>query len=554
MGNKTLLQLRVDMRADLKDSGSLWSDAELDRCIERAVSDFSRYLPKEEVYEESLQFTVTSEAFTTPVTTSLTAIVNAQSLDVAGGSLLTIAGQPDVPRPLTLTMTDADNSAYGVTIIITGANKDGKSISETFHWSRGMSKTMVGVKEFKTVYEVELDQDAGSHAGDTLSVGYGLFTTAWKSLAYKPIKWGSETASVGVRDTDFYMDYANGRIKAIAGGLLAANTAYTISYTKSQISVDLSSLTDMIRVQRAEYPVGGVPQDMVSVNGFGSILYVSGGAESEGQVSMQEDKHIRVYYDARHIPPTLYTPGTYPSFLEDTVLMAADAYALLIYALKSEHQAVTDLASVRAALVIPNTTVTGLHVLAQAALALTDTQLDAAIKAGSGNLMFKVATALDAVATKLGTVDTYLTGSTAPAAKKYLDDGDAILNTVAVGGEGQDVPRAYREYAQASVEIANALIAEANAYVTEASVRLGESDRWVAAGRAWVEQANSYIAEIDRYLAEAAQYAEAASADMLLADRLKAEALERRNEVYAIWKDRKEYIGDFTMSSTRQMP
>jgi len=71
---------------------------------------------------------------------------------------------------------------------------------KTFHWSRGKSKTMVGIKEFKTVYEVELDQDAGSHAGDTASVGYGDTTTGWVYLAYKPIRMFSETISdVGER-------------------------------------------------------------------------------------------------------------------------------------------------------------------------------------------------------------------------------------------------------------------------------------------------------------------------------------------------------------------
>ncbi|GAH00980.1 unnamed protein product, partial [marine sediment metagenome] len=39
-----------------------------------------------------------------------------------------------------------------------------------------------------------------------------------------------------------------------------------------------------------------------------------------------------------------------------------------------------------------------------------------------------------------------------------------------------------------------------------------------------------------------------------LADRFRAEADERRNEVYSIWRDRKQYIGDFTAGSMRQMP
>ena len=31
--------MRADLRTDLKDSGALWSDSELNRCIEKAVAD-----------------------------------------------------------------------------------------------------------------------------------------------------------------------------------------------------------------------------------------------------------------------------------------------------------------------------------------------------------------------------------------------------------------------------------------------------------------------------------------------------------------------------------
>ena len=47
-------------------------------------------------------------------------------------------------------------------------------------------------------------------------------------------------------------------------------------------------------------------------------------------------------------------------------------------------------------------------------------------------------------------------------------------------------------------------------------------------------------------------YGEAATGDMLLADRFRTEATNRRDEVYSIWRDRKQYIGDFAGGSTRQ--
>ena len=108
----TLLAFRDKLRLDLKDSGTIWSNNELDRCVQRAVDDLNRYMPQEKVYETTISQAVTSEAFTSPATTSLTAVCAAQTIDVAPPALLTIAGQPDVPRALRITIVDADSSTY----------------------------------------------------------------------------------------------------------------------------------------------------------------------------------------------------------------------------------------------------------------------------------------------------------------------------------------------------------------------------------------------------------------------------------------------------------
>ncbi|KKK56455.1 hypothetical protein LCGC14_3064340, partial [marine sediment metagenome] len=192
---KTRLQFRTDLRLDLKDSGALWSDPELNRCIERAFSDLSRYLPDEKIYEDSLQFSVTGESVTFPADTSLDAIVADEDLSTASaGDTLTdteIDGQPDVPRPLTLTLTDANNSVQGMTVIINGIDKDDQALQEIFHYSIGDSKTITGKKYFKTVYLIEIDQIAGHGASDILDVGYLAYTDVWVYLANSPIKWAS---------------------------------------------------------------------------------------------------------------------------------------------------------------------------------------------------------------------------------------------------------------------------------------------------------------------------------------------------------------------------
>ena len=596
MGTKTRNMMRSDLRLDLKDSGALWSNAELDRCLERAHSDFNRFLPREKYYEETLSFSVSAESITSLAAQSLIAIVNAQSIDVAAGNFLTIAGQPDLPRPLTLTITDANNSTYGATFIVAGMDKNEVAQTEVFHYSRGHSKTLVGKKEFKYVYTVELESDSGSGAGDTLSVGYAGTTTGWVYLAYKPIKYHSDTITSSpagttyARDTDYTIDYINGRIKLISGGSMAAATAYLVTYTKDQLAVDLSDIADLIRVERVEYPVGQIPQSFVgSYEQRGKLLYILGGSEGSEQESMSEDYHIRIYYAAEHQPPNDDTPGSMPDFLENTVIKYAGGEALFIYSLKCEHQALTDLTTARTAIAAAESAQAGLAAILTAISAATDAGstalgLIAALQAAAVTAVDAANTYLDAVAGDLTSADgaranymgttNYVDGGTEPDIKAYLTSGDALLNTVTKGGENEKTAESYAAYAQATK---NSLVAAheqdrafyqqdatartnaALGFVQEAAQRVSimrnlvdEGSIYAQLGQVLVGKANALLSQIASYLQEAAASIELANNDLTLADKFRTEAIERRNEVWNIWRDRKEYIGDFTASSMNQ--
>lgn len=605
MGGMTALQMRANMRTDLKDSGSLWSDAELSRCIDRAVADLSRYLPYERYYELTLDLKVEDESITFPADTDADRIVDGADISAtADGATLTLTAQPDVPRPLTMTVTDANGSITNMSVIVKGTDRFGKALQEVFQYAAGMG-VITGKKYFKTVNEVEVDQIDGNGASDVLDIGIGAYTDVWVYLANKPIKSGSDTgtddASASLtRDTDYEIDLAQGGLKALSGGDISAGEVCTFSYTKIQVGIDLSPVPDLIRVQRCEYPVGKVPQQFVPTDIHGSTLFITGTGEDESQPNIREGDHVRVYYDAEHIPPNTWGPGTIPEFLENTVIMAAEAYALLIYSLKHQHQGETDLGSMRTSLGSANSAHTALGTAltnikkyldnnsnADAAGILQDITDDIA------NLRTAIATALnaanaylDSVATDISNADgvrasyltttNYVDGGTAPDIKKYLDDGDALLNTLAQGGEQQEVPRAYLAYAQA---VKDALVAaheqdrsfyledaraRTNAglgFVQEASQRvqniltyIQQAEGYSTVAATFAREAEARLNEIAAYLQQASGYGESASGEMVLADRYRTEAVERRNEVYSIWTDRKQYIGDFTMGSVRQMP
>jgi hypothetical protein len=653
--------IRTDLRLDLKDSGTLWSDPELNRAYEKAVSDLSRFLPLEKVYEETLDFDITDESFTTPATTNLTAICSAVDINVAAGSTLTISGQPDVPRVLTLTITDANSSTYGATFTVRGTDKDGLALTEQFHYNRGMSKTLTGKKEFKTVYEVELESDSGSGAGDTLSVGYSTTYTAWVYLTYRPLEESNHetvTNAAGTttytRDTDYIMDYYNGRIKLLSGGSMAASTAYLIDYKKDNISINLSSIPDMVRVMRVEYPVGDVPQSFVPTDSFSNnkVIYLTGLAgDQESQDIMSDKYHIRVYYGAEHQSALDDAPGTIPDFLDNTVLMASAAYALFIYAEKQEHAAATALASATTALAAATTNQTDIdtaftnmkkyldnNTSSDAAGMLsgmsTDlTAFDTAIADATtvldnnsgadakellkditddaANLRTAIETAVDAIATALGAVVTtdIASANTAGAlmdepavlAQTAITAGTALHNTVNVGGEQQEVPlaydkdaemqlgvsQAYGQQQQGYIQTANARTNAAMGYMQEAAQRLSnlrtyieQSTAYTAIGNAFISQATAIVNKLSIYIAKADQYISLAQAFanqattlieqnkvyelsaqdyitqaqqfMLLADKFRLEAQDRRDEVWSIWRDKNQFIGDSATGSVRQ--
>ncbi|KKK50145.1 hypothetical protein LCGC14_3127960, partial [marine sediment metagenome] len=191
MTRKTIAHYLTDLRTDLKDSGTLWSDAELTRCVERAVADYSRMVPREMSKEITVDAVVTSESFTTPTVEDTDYFVTTWDISAKDdGDIATLAASiPDVPRPVKITITDASTSMTQLVIIIKGYDDDGKYIEEFFYLEGGLVQT--GQHYFALVAEVELDEITGEGAGDEMIVGTGDEDGVFVKLANKPIKSGS---------------------------------------------------------------------------------------------------------------------------------------------------------------------------------------------------------------------------------------------------------------------------------------------------------------------------------------------------------------------------
>jgi len=603
MTQKTIAHYRADLRLDLKCTGALWSDGELDRCLERAVADLSRFRPNEKKLELTVDAEVSAESFTTPAASDPDYFVDAEDCsDLDDGDTATLAhAVPDMPRPVLVTITDADTSITELIIIVKGYDVDNNYIEENFYLKDGLVQT--GVKYFAQVTEVEFDEVTGEGAADVVDVGTGATAGVWVQLANKSIKWQSETVTGYTRDTDYEMDYRGGRIAMKSGTTMTDALDCTIDYTKSKIDIDISSIMeDLIRVSRVEYPVGNMPQTYALFEVFGSILTITGGFDSQSEVA--DAQHAAIQYQVAHSLPSASSPGSYPNFLDTSVQLAASAYALFMMALESEHQTITDLAAVRTELELT----TGVHTLADAALdkaaallVATTGKIDAALikvttyletngttdnakdrlaeitdmETYLRDLITKLADGTGALAdanTNLDNVLTVTLDKATTGAEPYLDTGDSLIPEINKAGR---VPERYAEYALARVKIADTRINLAIGFLQEANTRLAllksymeESDAWRRIGETFIYEAAQHIAaanaasleasnriyEIDRYLAEAAQYQQLAQNNIALADRWRAEAIERRNEAWAIWKDAPQYAPMYSISQRGQSP
>ena len=552
--------------------------ATVDRAVQRAVADFSRFFPLEQIEEKTLSWTVTDESVTMPPAASTGYIVNAVTLvGEAAGSTLTLSQYYfSTPTPVIVTIVDANSSISQLTLIVKGVDWNGHYQEESFYRHNGL--VQYGKMYFSHITQVELDAVTGHGAGDTISVGnYDPALSGkeiWKKLTNKPIKPESETVTNAAgtttytRGTDYEMDYINGRIRLKNGGSMAEATTYLVDYTISRIGIDISDLPkSLIRISRVEYPVDQVPQQFPSFSFYGDLMYIGPLISGSSQAQMNEDEHIAIYFDSAHAPPSAHSPGSYPEVLDEVIAIGGAGYVLLSEAQQHEQQAATDLAMIRTTLdylgigggtgtntllykdiddalgkVITYLETNGTTDNAKDRLAeITDMEAylrDMIVKLSDGT------GALATANTHLDEVDTTDLSQATVGAEGLLETGDGLIDAVNVGAR---VAENYADYARARAEIASVRINTAMGFMQEANTRLSllrsyieESAGWTAIGQTFIAEAQARISEAGVYFTEVQQLAETVNGDLVLADRFRAEGLSRLNEFHNILRNRAE--------------
>lgn len=330
---------------------------------------------------------------------------------------------------------------------------------------------------------------------------------AYVSLANKPIKYDSEevtsdpAGTTYERDTDYTMDYMNGEITVISGGGMAETTAYLISYEMHREALDISSITDLVRIGRVEYPLStNEVKEFIPFAYWNDMLFIS-------PKQFTDEYHIAIYYDAQCVAPTTGVVGSYPLFLDEIVVKGALAYCLITRGLEMADDAKDNLAS----------SATPLATI-DAILDQIDTQT-AALETLFANFA--------AIWTD---EDTYRT-----AAVSQLTTGSPLIDTVTKGAR---VGELHATYAQTYITIARLAETRVTGYSVETSARVA-----LVAG---------YINEANARISEAGSYQSAADKQITLASKYFEEGIERRNEFWTVLKDKSQHRYELSLVSQRQ--
>lgn len=119
------------------------------------------------LYNTTFAYTETLKKVAAGTSTAVLAAISASSS--ADTTVVSGITNPDVPRALSVTVGGTATSVNTCSVVVTGLNVEGKTITESFVVSIGTTGTINGVKAFKTVSSVLIPKQAGS--GVTVAVG-----------------------------------------------------------------------------------------------------------------------------------------------------------------------------------------------------------------------------------------------------------------------------------------------------------------------------------------------------------------------------------------------
>lgn len=121
-------------------------------------------LHKKNIYSNTFAYTETQKKVSAGSSTAILAATNGSA---SAQTIVSGITQPDVPRALSVTPT-ANTSGSPLTVVITGANIEGKTITASFVIPANSTTIVNGVRAFKRVTSIAIP---GNTTGVTITVG-----------------------------------------------------------------------------------------------------------------------------------------------------------------------------------------------------------------------------------------------------------------------------------------------------------------------------------------------------------------------------------------------
>jgi len=348
------------------------------------------------------------------------------------------------------------------------------------------------------------------------------------TLANAPVKYGTVkiTGETEGHDDDFTVNHLTGVITEVGSNL--ADGAYTVSYTIDPYMLDISSLlSDYIKIERVEYPVGDTPPTFIVPSDiYGTYLML--------KEALTEDKHIRIHYLTYWTAPGA-AAGDYPRSLDNAIIIGSVGQALIYKAELYMQNSVTEialanaaadsmatpLADINTALDSVNTIYTDVNTALDKVATYLETN-EIAVDADDANavaimeeitaqvvsIRTAMITAITAANAHLDEVDTTDLADATDGAEKMISTGHPLINASNVG---QNVGENYKDYALADVAIANVRVQTAMGYLQEFESRLKNLQAYIQESGGWVTIANTFIAEAIQRIGAMRAYVEEAS-------------------------------------------
>lgn len=242
----------------------------------------------------------------------------------------------------------------------------------------------------------------------------GLTAPFTITLARKPLYFNSlvitGSGNTYALNTDYTIDYTNGIISVPSTSSIVAGSTLTVTYQLSRTSFDLSSLTNLRSIQAVEILYGRVPDEFSGFTLRGTFLTVTTRG-NRSQNNIPGNFHLRIAYEARHVPPDDDNDGTVYESDAEVITKGASANLLFSKAVSIEIAQATlteDLSSLDAYFTEAETLFAGIlgdMTSARNQLALASTQTAFAVT--------ELNSVIAAVATDLADVPTKITAAEA---------------------------------------------------------------------------------------------------------------------------------------------